>query len=266
MTAPLAALTTALPPELLRATHGELVKFATVKYPRVVGIVTIAIALAGGGLSAWLGSEPAEGGASAAGTVTIGVSVALLVAAIGLAGVTAASAAGEFHYDTMAGTILAAGDRDRVVVAKLLASVVLGLATAAVVAVVALMWLPLFGHPIVANSTAALLLVGGLLAGICWSVLGTGIGLWVGSPTAAVVLAVGWLIAFEPVLWMVLTGIGIPGLATILPGSATVAMITAGSLRSTQLLAPAPAAMVVLVLWAVGVGMRGWWITRRATL
>ncbi|MBF6247099.1 hypothetical protein IU471_26500 [Nocardia elegans] len=84
--------------------------------------------------------------------------------------------------------------------------------------------------------------------------------------TGAVALLLGWLLVFEPLVWLVAEGMGIGGLAVLLPGSATVGTVFVGSFDDSGLFAPTPAALVVLLLWTIAVGAAGWWRLRERDL
>jgi len=103
---------------------------------------------------------------------------------------------------------------------------------------------------------------GGLLAAVCWSLIGAGLGLLLRTSTTAVVAMLGWLVIIEPLIWVVAKAIGFAGVVTVLPGSATVSTVAVGSFKDSDFLAPTPAALVVLILWTIATAGGAWWLLR----
>lgn len=70
--------------------------------------------------------------------------------------------------------------------------------------------------------------------------IGAGLGLLLRAVVPAVAVLAGWLLIVEPLLWLVLQGIGIPGVAVLLPGSATISTVAVGSFPTSPFLPLAP--------------------------
>ena len=156
----------------------------------------------------------------------VGAVIALLVGIV--------LAAGEWAHGTIAHTFLATPVREKVVGAKLIAGAIAGVVVTGfaelVTWTIAAAWLSgksvpfwLDTHPIL---TAYLGILG---AGALAAALGVGLGALLRRQTAAIVLALIWLLVGEPVL-------AIAGLQQYAPGHAIAAVAVAGS-ASSELLA-----------------------------
>ncbi|WP_280426068.1 ABC transporter permease [Nocardia carnea] len=256
-----------VPAELIPPVLSEYRKAVTLRYTRVLAGLAMAVAIAAPATSAILAGPRDPEGEPVTGAVTIGLYLALFAVVLGSAAFGAAGAAGEHQHDTLMITALFTVDRDKLAGAKFLVTGLAALAAALAVEIAALLCLLLFGRDKL-EFTGSLFAVlgGGLIAAVCWALIGTGIGLLVRTPLLAVGAVLGWLLLVEPLLWVVTAGIGIPGVVTLLPGSATLSTLFSGSFADADLLAPAPAAIVVLLLWTVGIGAWSWWSLRRAEL
>ncbi|NUS91068.1 MAG: ABC transporter permease [Nocardia sp.] len=256
-----------VPAELIPPVLSEYRKTVTLRYPRVSAGALVATAIVASSVTAILAGPRDPAGEPVTGTATIGLYLALFAVIVTAAGFGAAGAAGEHQHNTLVISALFTVDRDRLAGSKYLVTAAFAFVTAAAVEIVAVVCLLLFGRGKF-EITAALfgVLGGGLLAAVCWAVIGTGIGLLLRSPALAVGAVLVWVLLAEPLLWVVTAGIGLPGVATLLPGSATLSTVLAGSFADSDLLAPAPAPIVVLLLWSVGVGAAGWWSLRQAEL
>ncbi|GGL08004.1 ABC transporter permease [Nocardia jinanensis] len=256
-----------VPAELIPPVLSEYRKILTLRHTRVLAATVIATAIVAASVTAILAGPLDPEGEPVTGTATIGLYLALFAVIVAAAGFGAAGAAGEHQHNTLVITALFTVDRDRLAGSKYLVTAAAAFVAALAVEIVAGVCLLLFGRDKF-EITAALFAVlgGGLLAAVCWAVIGTGIGLLLRSPALAVGAVLVWVLLAEPLLWVVTAGIGLPGVATLLPGSATLSTVLAGSFADSDLLAPAPAAIVVLLLWSIGVGAAGWWSLRRAEL
>ncbi|MFI9509300.1 ABC transporter permease [Nocardia sp. NPDC052566] len=256
-----------LPPDLVPAVDSEVRKVTTLVSGRIVGAVLVAVALVASAVTAILAGEQDPKGQPATGTATIGLYLSVIAVLVGVGVFAAATAGAEYRYQTMPITALFTPNRDRLVAAKLSVTACFALGTALVVEVAAMVCLLAFGRGKFDFSLRLLaVLGGGLLTAICWAVIGTALGLLLRSSTLAVAALLGWLVIVEPLLWAATYGAGSPGIATILPGSATIGTVAVGSFSENRFLAPTPAALVILVLWTVALGGAAWLSVRRRDL
>lgn len=256
-----------VPAELIPPVLSEYRKVVTLRYPRVLAGTLVALTVVATSVTALLAGPRDPDSEPVTGAATIGLYPALFAVVVAAGVFGAAGAAGEHQHNTLVTTALFTPDRDRLAGAKYLVTAAAAVTAALAVEVVAMVCLLLFGRGGF-EITAALFAVlgGGLLAAACWAVIGTGLGLLLRSPALAAGAVLVWVLLAEPLLWVVTAGIGLPGAATLLPGSATLSTVLVGSFADSDLLAPAPAAIVVLLLWSVGIGAAGWWALRRAEL
>ncbi|WP_040791829.1 ABC transporter permease [Nocardia paucivorans] len=252
-----------VPADLLPPLHAEYRKVVTLRYARVPAVLIPVVALLAASTTAILAGPQDPRGEPATGTATVGLYLALAVVILAVGAFAAASAGSEHRYDTIAVTALFTPDRDRLAGAKMLVAAGVALVAALTTEVVALACLLVFGRDkFEFGATLFGALGGGLLTAVCWAVIGTGLGLWLRSPLTAVGVMLGWPLFAEPLVWAVTSGLGLPGLATLLPTSSTVSTMAVGSFSDSDILAPTPAAMVVLLLWTLGIGGLGWWSVR----
>jgi len=170
----------------------------------------------------------------------IGAIVALIVGIV--------DSAGEYAHGTIAHTFLVTPVRELVVVAKLIAGAIAGMLVAAFAEVVtwsiAAVWLEGKSVPFqLATRTVLDTYLGILGAGALAAVIGIGIGALFRRQTAAIVLALIWLLVGEPVL-------SIAGVQQYAPGHAIAAVASAGS-STSELLGFWPGLLVALAYAAV---------------
>lgn len=127
---------------------------------------------------------------------------------------------GEFRHGTATPTFLASPRRERVLVAKVLAATLGGLALAlaasALVYLVALPWLVVQGDAIRLLGSGPLGTVAAIVAGAAiWGALGVGLGAIVRSQVGAMIGGLVWLLIVENIVGGLL-----PGAAPYLPGRA----------------------------------------------
>jgi ABC-2 type transport system permease protein len=137
--------------------------------------------------------------------------------------------AGEFRHNTVTSTFLITPDRKRVIVAKLAASslvgVALGIIASLLTLAIALPWLAnrdvtLAGH----GTDIAVVLLGGIAATAISALAGVGFGALVTNQTLAIAVALIWSFAVDGILVSFLPGVGrwTPGgAASALSGVAT---------------------------------------------
>jgi ABC-type transport system involved in multi-copper enzyme maturation permease subunit len=165
----------------------------------------------------------------------VGTLIALIVGIV--------ATAGEYAHGTIDHTFLVSPRRERVVTAKLIAAAMTGVAVTlfaeAVTYLVAALWISSESVPFELTrrpvwTTYATTLAAAALSGA----LGTGVGAVVRRQTAAIVLALIWLLVGEPVL-------AIAGVQAYAPGHAIAAVVAANS-RSGELLGPWPGTALAL--------------------
>ena len=157
-------------------------------------------------------------------------------------------AAGEYAHGTIAHTFLVSPVRPRVVAAKLIAGAIVGVLVTGfaelVTWTIAAAWISGRSVPFLLDSRPILDTYLGILgAGALAAVLGVGLGAVLRRQTAAIVIALIWLLVGEPVL-------SIAGIQEYAPGHAFAAVAVAGE-RSSELLGLWPGLVVAL---AYGIG------------
>jgi ABC-type transport system involved in multi-copper enzyme maturation permease subunit len=153
-------------------------------------------------------------------------------------------AAGEYAHGTIAHTFLVSPVRPRVVAAKLIAGAIVGVLVTGfaelVTWTIAAAWISGRSVPFLLESRPILDTYLGILgAGALAAVLGVGLGAVLRRQTAAIVIALVWLLVGEPVL-------SIAGIQEYAPGHAIAAVAVAGE-RSSELLGLWPGLLVALV-------------------
>ncbi|WP_280185910.1 ABC transporter permease [Nocardia gipuzkoensis] len=256
-----------LPADLVPNVDSEVRKIVTVPRVRVLAGALVAVALFASHASASTAGPPDPRGQPATGAATIGLYVGLALVALAAAVFGAVGSGSEYRYHSMAVTALFTADRDRLAAAKFLVIGCCALAAAVAVELVSVGALFGVGRGKVAvTGELFAVLGGGLLAAVCWSLIGASAGILLRSSTRAVTLLLGWIALAEPLLWLIARGLGIPGVVTLLPVSASVGAVAVGSYPDSDLLAPTPVAVVVLLLWTIGLGAASWWSLRTRDL
>ncbi|MDO3645397.1 ABC transporter permease [Nocardia mangyaensis] len=260
-------MTSVLPADLVPGIDAEARKVVAVRPNRLLLAAPVALALIATLITALMAGPFDPMGQPATGAATIGLYLGMGAVFVVAALLGIATTGGEYRRKTMALTVLFAPDRDRLVTAKYAATAAIALAVALVAELVSVLMLLAAGRgKFEFGLRLSEVLAAGLLVAACWAVLGAGIGLLLRTFSGAVWLLLGWAFALEPLIWLVAKGFGAGGLVTVLPVSATVAGVSAGSFQEAEVFAPTPAALVVLVLWAGAVGVAGWWDLRNRDL
>ncbi|MFE7745264.1 ABC transporter permease [Nocardia sp. NPDC057455] len=258
---------TILPADLVPNVNSEVRKVVTMPRARTLAAALLAVALFASLVSAGLAGPPDPRGQPATGAATIGLYVALALVVLAAAVFGAVGTGAEYRHHSMAVTALFTTDRDRLAAGKFLVIGCCALVAALAVELVSVGALFGVGHSKVAvTGEFFAVLGGGLLAAVCWSLIGASAGILLRSSTRAGTLLLGWMVLAEPLIWLIARGLGIPGAVTLLPVSATIGTVAVGSYPDSDLLAPAPAAVVVLLLWTIGLGAASWWSLRTRDL
>jgi ABC-type transport system involved in multi-copper enzyme maturation permease subunit len=166
----------------------------------------------------------------------VGAIIALIVGIV--------QSSGEYAHGTIAHTFLVSPVRPRVMAAKLIAGAIVGVLVAGfaelVTWAIAAAWISGKSVPFLLDSRPILDTYLGILgAGALAAVLGVGLGAVLRRQTAAIVIALVWLLVGEPVL-------SIAGIQEYAPGHAIAAVAVAGE-RSSELLGVWPGLLVALV-------------------
>jgi ABC-2 type transport system permease protein len=161
--------------------------------------------------------------------------------------------AGEFRHQTITQTFLITADRGRIVAAKLVASVLVGLlfavVTTAVAAAVALPWLSAKDVPVHLTGVLGREVAGVLAAAALSGSLGVAVAALVRNQVTAIVGALLWVFTIEGVLPVVLRA---PTLPKWLPGGAARALVEPGGQQLSMWAGGLLLASYALVLAAIG--------------
>ena len=224
---------------MIRLIRAELVKLSTTRLFLWLGLLLVA-------LSAFVTSttilsnqrstlEELSQQRSIAQFAAVGAIIALIVGIV--------LAAGEYTHGTIAHTFLVTPVRGRVVAAKLIAGAIVGVLVTGFAELVtwgiAAAWISGKSLPFLLDDRSIVKSYLGILgAGALAAAIGVGLGAVLRRQTAAIVLALIWLLVGEPVL-------SVAGAQQYAPGHAVAAVAVAGS-RSSELLAFWPGLLVAL--------------------
>jgi ABC-2 type transport system permease protein len=238
-----------------RLVHAELLKLLTIRLLLWLALLVLALAILVISLNV---SQDSVANAAEPGTQRGIVSFAAVSALIALI-VGIVASAGEYAHGTAAHTFLAAPVRERVVVAKVLAVALAGLALGLFAAVVswalAALWLAGRSIPVHLLSRDMLDLFLGILGATALTgAIGVGFGSVVRRQTAAIVVALVWLLVGEPLL-------SVAHVQQYAPGHAIAAVVNAGH-HSSELLDLGPGLAVALA-YAVVLGVVGSVLVKR---
>lgn len=253
-----------VPVPVRRAAHSEIRRISTRRSGWMLAAICAALGLVVTLLSAGVGSGPQSSGQIATGTATVGLYLALFVAVVASAVTGAAGTGGEYRYGSMPLTVLFTPDRDLLFGAKLGVAAAYSLLLGLSAEVGAALGLAALGRDkIVVGQQLVGAFGGGLLAAVCWGLIGASLGLLMRSTAMAVTAVIGWCLVAEPLLWLILKGVGIPSFAVLLPDSASIGTVAVGSFTRSPFLAPSAASAVVLILWTATAGFAAWWYLRK---
>jgi len=163
--------------------------------------------------------------------------------------------AGEIRHNTATSTFLVSPDRRRVVGAKLMASSLVGagLAVAAslLTLAIALPWLAAKDVPVdILSADVGLVLLGAVAATGLYGLVGVGLGSLVRNQTAAVVVALVWVMGVESILVNF-----VPAVGRWLPGGAVASLTGVSTVGGGQL--PMWAGAVVFAAYGLAFAAAG---------
>ncbi|TSE01879.1 ABC transporter permease [Skermania sp. ID1734] len=208
-------------------------------------------------------ADNGSGTAVPLGAASLGLYVAVgaVVVLGGLFG--AATTGSDVRYRTLASSFVLQPRRDIVLGAKLGVLAALSLIAGVIVEIVSLVCLFAFGAHVTAWSRLIGVVLCGLFAVICWTLIGAALGLLFGSATVAAFALVAWYAIGEPALALLASAMGARQVAYWLPGLSTVAAVGAGGLDDVDGFLPWAGGAVVLAVWTAAVVGAGWWLTRQ---
>ena len=225
---------------MIRLVRAELVKLSTTRLFLWLGLLIVAlsgfvttITVLSTDNRRW---PPSTSSARSLQFAAVGAIIALIVGIV--------QSSGEYAHGTIAHTFLVSPVRPRVMAAKLIAGAIVGVLVAGfaelVTWAIAAAWISGKSVPFLLDSRPILDTYLGILgAGALAAVLGVGLGAVLRRQTAAIVIALVWLLVGEPVL-------SIAGIQEYAPGHAIAAVAVAGE-RSSELLGVWPGLLVALV-------------------
>lgn len=225
---------------MIRLVRAELVKLSTTRLFLWLGLLIVALSGFVTTITVLSTDELSLGTLnqqrSLAQFAAVGAIIALIVGIV--------LAAGEYAHGTIAHTFLVSPVRPGVVAAKLIAGAIVGVLVTGfaelVTWTIAAAWISGRSVPFLLDSRPILDTYLGILgAGALAAVLGVGLGAVLRRQTAAIVIALIWLLVGEPVL-------SIAGIQEYAPGHAIAAVAVAGE-RSSELLGLWPGLLVALV-------------------
>lgn len=224
--------------------RAELLKLRTTR--AWVGYVPALALISGIGAAAQLGSArdlDLSGPEFSRELLMSSLAAGLIAFLIGITTVTA-----EWRYGTITRTFLVTPRRERVLVAKGVAALIVGAALSAfavaVVLAVAVPWLSVEGSSFQLDSGVVERLGQLVLAAALWGAFGAGVGALIQNQTAAVVVGLLWVLVVEALIGALLSLVGVGAIADFQPGFALSALV--GDLQGG--LSP----------WAGGVVALGW--------
>ena len=205
----------------MRLVRAELLKLLTIRRS-LIGYLLAVVAICGLGAAASVADASSEErGTAAFAEDLVGVSgfAAIVALLLGLVIVTS-----EWRHGTITPTMLATPRRERSVLAKLGAAMVIGAAVAALAIVtalvVALAWFAILGETLELGSEFWARAGRVLLAMVLWSALGAAVGAVVHAQVGAIVGAFLWILVAEPLVGAVLGRLELETVADHLPSAA----------------------------------------------
>ena len=185
--------------------HAELLKLRTTRM--IYGLAFAALAFAAISAISAISSAGKSGGGPALSTaggirnvMSADLPGGILALVIGIL-----IMAGEFRHNTATSTFLISPHRGRVVAAKFAASALVGgalaLVSSALTLAVALPWLATKHiHVDIFSRNVGVVLLGGIAAMTIYATVGVGVGSLIRNQTAAVIIALGWVLVVDNLL------------------------------------------------------------------
>ena len=163
----------------------------------------------------------------------------------------------EWRHGTITRTFLITPRRERVLAAKELAAMTVGVALAVVALVlvlaIAIVWLAIDGSSFGFDADVAESLARVLLSAALWGALGVGVGAVIQSQTPALVIAILWILVVEPLVRALLDLVDAARVGDYLPGAA-LASFEGGA---DEVLTPWAGGAVGLC-WVIAFGLAGY--------
>ncbi|NLU83903.1 hypothetical protein [Rhodococcus sp. HNM0569] len=242
----------------------EARKVLSLRFWWVLGLAPLTVGLFSSALTVpttSLVADNLEGERSAAdlAATLFGVGTALFVVVLFAAVFGAVNGGSEARYGTLTTTFATSGNRDRVVAAKLAVTAAVAAAYAIVVDVVCVGALVAFGGGDVAFGGDLFTVLGlGVVLAIAWAWIGTGVVLVTGASVGTVVGLVVWYAFGELIVRAILAGLGIGGVADVLPVSATLGTVVGAVTDGVDWLPGWPFAPLVVLFWTAVAVAAGW--------
>ncbi len=229
---------------MIRLLRAEWTKIITTRIGYLLVLLAIADTAVSTAAQVFLANFPGAPGlhsAQAVRGVFASASAGLVFALVlGILGMTA-----EYRHQTITPTLLLTPRRGRLVVAKLLSAIglglALGLAGAGTALGTGLVALTLRSHAAIPTHQVVTTLLGAIGAFVCYAVIGTAIGTLIRNQVAAITFTLLWVMLTEPLLVAFLPKIG-----RWLPGGAASGLAQASKLTGGTYLPPALAASVLV--------------------
>ncbi|MGX1806906.1 ABC transporter permease [Nocardia sp. NPDC055321] len=255
----------AVPEPVVRAARSEARKAGSLRVNQALGgLIPLLAVLAFATLGLVLDKLPSDDEdriLSDAGWPGLFAALAMVTAVLAAGVFGALSAGAEYRYGSLAVSALYTRDRNVLLGAKAAVVAAISLATVLLAEALGVGALLLFGRDRVQiGAWLFAVLAGVALAAVCWSVLGTALGFLLRSPVRALAIGLA-VVLLEPLLWLIVRAAGIPAVAAVLPVSATIGAMTSSEFTDGGLIAPTPAAIVVLLVWTAGAAGAAWWFT-----
>jgi ABC-2 type transport system permease protein len=237
--------------------HAELLKLRTTRM--IYGLALSALVFAPITVISVITSAGKSGGAPSLTTgegirnvMSAGSSGAIVVLVIGIL-----IMAGEFRHSTVTSTFLVSPKRGRVVGAKIVASALVGagiaIVSAALTLPLSLPWLASKHiHLHILSHNVGVMLLGGIAAVTIYAAVGVGVGSLIRNQTAALLVALAWVLVIEALL------VGfVPEVGKWIPGGAAAALTGAANRAASGGMLPMWAGALLLVGYGLVLAVGG---------